>query len=73
MFSLIKQIRRYLALYDKLNPLIEIRNRECVVLPPVSNKEAIPREATFKTIFPFDRSDVDNVFQKKFLPVPPYP
>jgi len=50
-----------------------ILNFECAVLPSGSNKEAIPLEATFKTIFLLDhRADV-NVFHMNVFPVPPYP
>jgi len=39
-----------------------ITNLECVVLPPGSSNEAIPLEATVKTMPPLDRIEDDKVF-----------
>ncbi|KAF8044530.1 hypothetical protein N665_8458s0001 [Sinapis alba] len=43
------------------------------VLPPGSNKEAMPLDATFSTISPVDRIAADRIFHKKVFPVPPKP
>ncbi|KAL5153939.1 hypothetical protein HKD37_19G053404 [Glycine soja] len=48
-------------------------NLKCVVLPPGSSNNAIPLEATVKTIPPLDRIADDKVFQINVFPVPPYP
>jgi len=48
-----------------------IANLECVVLPPGSNNDAIPLEATVKTIPPLDRIVDDKVFQINVFLVPP--
>ena len=50
---------------------IGIQNLECAIFPPGSNKEAIPLDATFNTIFPVDLIAADNVLQMKVFPVPP--
>ncbi|KAH1099392.1 hypothetical protein GYH30_034849 [Glycine max] len=50
-----------------------IANLECVVLPPGNSIEAIPLEATVKTIPPVERIADDKVFHTNVLPVPPYP
>ena len=46
-------------------------NLECAVLPEGSSSDAIPEEATAKTIFAYDLSVVIIVFHKKVFPVPP--
>src|ERR1051325_4762097 len=50
-----------------------ILNFEWVVLPPCNNKEAMPLEATIRTIFFAERSALDSVLHIKVLTVPPYP
>ncbi|KAG5028377.1 hypothetical protein JHK87_011891 [Glycine soja] len=50
-----------------------IANLECAVLPPGNSIEAIPLEATVKTIPPVERIADDKVFHTNVLPVPPYP
>lgn len=40
---------------------------EWVVLPPSNNNEAIPLEATLRTIIPFNLILVDNFTKKCFL------
>ncbi|KAL5163284.1 hypothetical protein HKD37_07G020216 [Glycine soja] len=45
-----------------------IANLECVVLPLGNNNEAIPLEATVKTMPPLDRTTDDKVFHIKVLP-----
>ncbi|GJY09560.1 hypothetical protein Tco_0377745 [Tanacetum coccineum] len=50
-----------------------ILNREWAVRPADRSREAIPDEATAKTIFPLDRSVLVIVFQRNVLPVPPWP
>src|ERR1044072_2754713 len=50
-----------------------ILNFEWAVLPPGNNKQAMPLEATARTIFLSERSALDNVLHIKVLPVPPYP
>ncbi|KAH9555556.1 hypothetical protein CY35_08G119900 [Sphagnum magellanicum] len=52
---------------------IEILNLEWAVLPPGSNKDAIPDEATASTIFPCPRRRDRSVVQTNVLPVPPLP
>ncbi|KAG5010346.1 hypothetical protein JHK82_018989 [Glycine max] len=49
-----------------------IANLECVVLPPGNSIEAIPLEATIKTIPPVERIADDKVFHTNVLHVPPY-
>ncbi|KAG4906819.1 hypothetical protein JHK82_055471 [Glycine max] len=46
-----------------------IANLESAVLPPSSNKVAIPLDATVKIIFPFKRNAKDNVFHIKNFPI----
>ncbi|KAG5035612.1 hypothetical protein JHK87_010522 [Glycine soja] len=50
-----------------------IANLECTVLPPGNSIEAIPLEATVKTMPPVERIADDKVFHTNVLPVPPYP
>jgi len=58
---------------DSLCRSIGILNLEWVVLPPRSNKDAIPDEATASTILPCPcRRDI-SVVQTNVLPVPPLP
>lgn len=45
---------------------------ECAALPPSNKRDAIPLEATFKTINPCDLIAADRVFQMNVLPVPPF-
>lgn len=49
-----------------------ITNLECAVLPLGSSNQAIPLDATFKTISPLDFKAADIVFHKNVFPVPPY-
>jgi len=44
---------------------------ECVVSPPGSCQEAIPLDATFKTIMLLLLRVADNVFHINVFPVPP--
>ncbi|RZB52783.1 hypothetical protein D0Y65_049019, partial [Glycine soja] len=44
-----------------------IANLECAILPPSSNKKAIPLDATIKTICPFERNVEDSVIRIKVL------
>ncbi|RID45892.1 hypothetical protein BRARA_I02586 [Brassica rapa] len=53
--------------------LIGIPNLECAVLPPCNRSEAIPLEATFKTISPLDLIAADNNLHRNVFPVPPNP
>ncbi|CAM6023861.1 unnamed protein product [Sphagnum balticum] len=53
--------------------LIGILNLEWAVLPPRSNKNAIPDEATVSTILPCPRKRDRIVVQTNVLPVPPLP
>jgi hypothetical protein len=48
-----------------------IANFKCAVLPTGSNKEAIPLEATVRTMSPLDQILEAKVFQMKAFPVPP--
>ncbi|KAL7137638.1 hypothetical protein ABFS83_10G107100 [Erythranthe nasuta] len=48
-------------------------NLECAVLPPGSRSNAIPLEATFITISPFERISANKVFHMKVFLVPPCP
>ncbi|KAH8954739.1 hypothetical protein BDL97_08G096800, partial [Sphagnum fallax] len=48
-------------------------NLEWAVLPPGSNKDAIPDEATASTILPCPRRRDRSVLQTNVLPVPPLP
>jgi hypothetical protein len=48
-----------------------ILNFECAVLPPGSKSEAIPLDATVKTISPLDLRFDASVLHIKVLPVPP--
>jgi hypothetical protein len=50
-----------------------ILKRECGVLPPGSNRDAIPEDATAKATFALLRTKLSRVVHKKVLPVPPYP
>ncbi|WVZ16545.1 hypothetical protein V8G54_009527 [Vigna mungo] len=50
----------------------KILNFECVFLLPESRRQAIPLEATFKTIFRGDRKVDDKVFHMKVFLIPPY-
>ncbi|KAH9544883.1 hypothetical protein CY35_12G019400 [Sphagnum magellanicum] len=52
---------------------IGILNLEWVVLPPGSNKDAIPDEATTSTILPCPRRRDRSVVETNVLPVPPLP
>ncbi|CAK9199069.1 unnamed protein product [Sphagnum troendelagicum] len=52
---------------------IGILNFEWVVLPPVSNKNAILDEATASTILPCPCRRDRSVVQTNVLPVPPLP
>ncbi|KAH8976047.1 hypothetical protein BDL97_01G193200 [Sphagnum fallax] len=52
---------------------IRILNLEWVVLPPKSNKDAIPDEATASMIFPCPHRWDRSVVQTNVLPVPPLP
>ncbi|KAH9572839.1 hypothetical protein CY35_02G173000 [Sphagnum magellanicum] len=49
------------------------RNLEWAVLPPRSNIDAIPDEATASTILPCPRRRDRSVVQTNVLPVPPLP
>ncbi|KAH9561327.1 hypothetical protein CY35_05G016500 [Sphagnum magellanicum] len=52
---------------------IGILNLEWAVLPPGSNKDAIPDEATASTILPCPCRRDRSVVQTNVLPVPPLP
>ncbi|KAH8944967.1 hypothetical protein BDL97_12G014900 [Sphagnum fallax] len=52
---------------------IGILNLEWAVLPPGSNKDAIPDEATASTILPCPRRHDKSVLQTNVLPIPPLP
>ncbi len=52
---------------------IKILNLEWVVLPPISNKDAIPDEATTSMILPCPRQRDRSVVQTNVLSVPPLP
>ncbi|CAM6065872.1 unnamed protein product [Sphagnum tenellum] len=52
---------------------IGILNLEWAYLPPGSNKDAIPNEATASTILPCPCKRDRNVVQTNVLPVPPLP
>ncbi|CAK9227532.1 unnamed protein product [Sphagnum troendelagicum] len=52
---------------------IGILNLEWAVLPPGSNRDAIPDEATVSTILPCPHRRDKNVVQTNVLPVPPLP
>ncbi|CAM6023564.1 unnamed protein product [Sphagnum balticum] len=52
---------------------IGILNLEWAVLPPRSNKDAIPDEATASTILPCPHRRDRSVVQTNVLPVPPLP
>ncbi len=52
---------------------IEILNLEWAVLPPKSNKDAIPDEATANTTLPCPCRQDKSVVQTNVLPVPPLP
>ncbi len=58
---------------DSLWRSIEILNLEWAVLPPKSNKDAIPNEATASTILPCPHKRDRSVIQTNVLPVPPLP
>ncbi|KAG4909109.1 hypothetical protein JHK87_055225 [Glycine soja] len=63
---------KLLSSTSKLN-FTGIANLECVVLPSGSSNEAIPLEATVKTIPQLDCIIDDKIFQINVFPVPPYP
>jgi hypothetical protein len=46
---------------------------ECAVLPPGNKREAIPLDATVKTILHLDLRALDRVLHINVFPVPPYP
>ena len=46
-----------------------IANFEWAVLPPSNNKDAMPFDATVKTISPFERNAEANVFHTKVFPI----
>jgi hypothetical protein len=48
-----------------------ILNFECAVRPPGRRSDAIPLEATVKTICDFDLKDEARVLHMNVLPVPP--
>ena len=48
-------------------------NWEWEVLPPGSNNDAMPLDATFSTISPRALIVADKTFHTYVLPVPPYP
>jgi hypothetical protein len=50
---------------------IGILNLEWVVLPPISNKDAIPDETIASTILPCVQRQDRSVVQTNVLPVPP--
>ncbi|KAH9531850.1 hypothetical protein CY35_19G058900 [Sphagnum magellanicum] len=52
---------------------IEILNLEWAVLPPKSNKDAIPDDATASMIFPCPHRRDKSVVQTNVLLVPPLP
>ncbi|CAK9223593.1 unnamed protein product [Sphagnum troendelagicum] len=52
---------------------IEILNLEWAILPPRSNKDAIPNEATISMILPCPCRRDKSVVQTNVLPVPPLP
>ncbi|CAM6062534.1 unnamed protein product [Sphagnum tenellum] len=52
---------------------IGILNLEWAVLPPGSNRDAIPNEATASTILPCSRRRDRSVVQTNVLSVPPLP
>ncbi len=52
---------------------IGILNLEWAILPPKSNKDAIPDEATVSTILPCPHKQDISVVQTNVLPVPPLP
>ncbi len=52
---------------------IGILNLEWAVLPPGSNRDAIPDEATASTILPCLHRQDKNVVQTNVLPIPPLP
>ncbi|KAH9555853.1 hypothetical protein CY35_08G138300 [Sphagnum magellanicum] len=52
---------------------IRILNLEWAVLPPGSNRDAIPDEATTSTILPCPHRRDRSVVQTNVLPVPPLP
>ncbi|KAH9565998.1 hypothetical protein CY35_04G108700 [Sphagnum magellanicum] len=52
---------------------IGILNLEWAVLPPGSNKDVIPDEATASMILPCPRRRDRSVIQTNVLPVPPLP
>ena len=58
---------------EMLVSCIGILNLECAVLPPIKSNEAMPLEATAKTISPSERSDAIICSSTKDLPVPPGP
>ncbi|KAF8045240.1 hypothetical protein N665_5364s0002, partial [Sinapis alba] len=51
--------------------ILQVENSS--VLPPGSNKEAIPLDATLRKISPFDRSAAERIFHKNVFHVPPNP
>jgi len=48
-----------------------MQNVECVIFPTGNSKEAIPLDATFKTIIPMLLKAIGNVFHIKVFLVPP--
>ena len=48
-----------------------MQNVEWLVLPPWSNKDAMPLEATLSAIIPFALTTADKSFHKYVYPVPP--
>ena len=61
----------FISHIDNSSMSIGIRNREWVVRPFGSNKEAMPDDATIRTIFLFALRYETIVFHTKVLPVPP--
>ncbi|CAK9871460.1 unnamed protein product [Sphagnum jensenii] len=52
---------------------IEILNLEWAILPPKSNKDAIPNEATTSMILPCPRKQDRSIIQTNVLLIPPLP
>jgi hypothetical protein len=58
---------------DDSSMTIGILNRKWAVRPPGSNREAIPDEATARTMSFSDRRREIIAFQRNVFPVPPHP
>ncbi len=72
-YDQVKDVPSLIAHVESSSMFMGIANLECAVLPPGSKSDAIPLEATLRTMSPLERSAAESDLQIKVLPVPPYP